>query len=117
MVELAHAALIQTTNLPVDNGVLHGQFGESGLQRFEPEILQVALDQLAIAVLQVHHRAEAVVLQFEDVIGIVKGLFNQPEPHRANAWKHKIILSKGAGARSSGAMLTRLTKGEKQLGC
>ena len=47
---------------------------------------------------------------------MIERLFNQPEPHWMDAWKHKIILSKGAGARSSGAMLTRLTKGEKQLG-
>jgi hypothetical protein len=57
------------------------------------------------------------VFQFENVIGIVERLLDQTEPHWANAWEHKIILSKGAGARSSGAMLARLTKGEKQLGC
>ena len=48
---------------------------------------------------------------------MIERLLNQTEPHWADAWQHKIILSKGAGARSSGAMLTRLTKGEKQLCC
>jgi hypothetical protein len=68
-------------------------------------------------ILYIGECAEAVVFQLKDVIGMVEWLRNLPEPHRVNAWEHKIILSKGAGARSSGAMLTRLTKGEKQLGC
>jgi hypothetical protein len=33
------------------------------------------------------------VPQFKEVIGIVERLFNEPEPHRVNAWKHDPIVT------------------------
>jgi hypothetical protein len=42
---------------------------------------------------QIHDRPEAIMLQFECVIGIVKDHRHQPEPDWANAWQHISIVS------------------------
>ena len=52
-----------------------------------------ARDQFALAVLQIVDCAESIVPQFKEVIGIVERLFNEPEPHRVNAWKHDPIVT------------------------
>ena len=43
------------------------------------------------------------MLQFEYVIGIVKQLRHQPEPHWANAWQHISIVSYPRGSSSPAA--------------
>jgi hypothetical protein len=48
--------------------------------------LELRESSLHSAILQIHHCAEAVVLQFEDVIRVVEWLLYQSEPHRANSW-------------------------------
>ena len=53
---------------------LDRQLIERFLQEIEGlEVLQVAGDQLAFAGLDVGDRAEAVVFEFEQIVGIVKG--------------------------------------------
>ncbi len=36
------------------------------------------------------------MFQFEDVVGMVKRLFNESEPHWADAWEHEYILTLAA---------------------
>jgi hypothetical protein len=35
------------------------------------------------------------MLQFENVVGMIEGLLDQSEPHRANAWEPSTILTVG----------------------
>ena len=75
-VESADAIAIQADDFAVGDGVLDGQFIERLLQVIEGlEVFQVAGDQLAFAGLDVGDRAEAVVFQFENVVGIVERLW------------------------------------------
>jgi hypothetical protein len=74
-VELADAVAIEADNFAVQDSVLDGQFLERLLQVIEGlEVIQVARDQLAFASLDVGDRAEPIVFQFEDVVGVVEWL-------------------------------------------
>jgi len=74
-VELADAVAIEADDFAVQDSVLDGQFIERLLQVIEGlEVIQVARDQLALAVFDVGDRAEAIVFQFEDVVGVVEWL-------------------------------------------
>jgi hypothetical protein len=42
LIEPANPILVQTDNLAIEDGVLHGQFGEGFLERGEPQIIQIA---------------------------------------------------------------------------
>jgi hypothetical protein len=53
----------------------------------------IARNQLALAVLKVRDRPETVVLQLENVIGMVERLPHQAEPHGVNAREHNSSLS------------------------
>jgi hypothetical protein len=54
---------------------------------------EVPRDQTAPAAVDIGNRAEAIVFQLEDVIRIIKGLFDQAEPHWANTGKHTLLPS------------------------
>jgi len=92
LVELADAIPIDANDLTVNDGVLDGQSRQRFLQRCEPEMLQVAGNEFALTAFDVHQRSKAVVLQFEDVIGIVERFLHEAEPHGVDAWKHTQIL-------------------------
>jgi len=77
-VKFAFTVTVETDDFAVQDGVLDGQFIERLLQVIEGlEVIQVTGDQLAFAGLDVGDRAEAVVFEFENLVGIVKG-FGDP---------------------------------------
>jgi len=88
LIELTHAAGIEANDLGVEDGTLSRQARQSFLQVWEAEVALVARDELRLAVLQIHHDPEAIVLQLEDVVGIVERLFQVPEPHRLDTRQH-----------------------------
>lgn len=92
IIEAADAVRIQAYNLTVDNGVLHRKLAESGSERREAEVIKVAGDQLALAVLYVRERAETVLLQLEDVVGIVERVLDEVQSHWSDARKHDVHL-------------------------
>jgi hypothetical protein len=85
MVETANAIAIYADDLAIDDCILHLEARQVFPQGFESKLVGVARQNLAFAVLYVHHCPEAIVLQFENVVGMIEGLSDQAEPHRANA--------------------------------
>ena len=75
---MADAPVIEAHNLCVNSCIKHGQLRERVLQCLETKILEVARDETASTVLDVGNDAEAVVLQSENVIRVVKSLFDEP---------------------------------------
>jgi hypothetical protein len=85
-IELADSSRIEAHDFTIENRVLHGQIVERFFQRVKRlEAIQVSGNEFAFASVDVREHSEAVVFQFKDIIGIVKGLRYQPEPHRVNA--------------------------------
>jgi len=79
---------IETNDLAVDDGVLDEQLGQRPLERLKSKVPLIARNQLRLAVLQVRDRPKTVVLQLENVVGMIEGLPHQTEPHRVNAREH-----------------------------
>src|SRR5215472_1896830 len=65
-------------------------FREKGLAVLHVPL--IARDQLRLAALQVRDRPKTVVLQLENVIGMVEGFPHQTEPHGVNAREHNSSL-------------------------
>jgi hypothetical protein len=75
LVELADAMFIEADNFAIQDGILYRYLSERFLQRHERfELVAVAGDQLAFTGLDVGDRAEAVVLQLEQILWIVERL-------------------------------------------
>jgi len=87
LVELADTLTIEAHNLAVENCSFGRQLGERFFQRLKPEVPLIARDDFAFANLQVNDCAE-VMLQLENVVGIVERLPHQAEPHGVNAREH-----------------------------
>jgi len=81
MVELAYALVVETDDFTIQDGTLHGKFRERSSQQDKFELIQIAGNQFALAVLDVCDGAEAVVFQFEDVVGIIKWFCDALETH------------------------------------
>ena len=102
LVELAHTILVQAHDFAIENRTLHGQLRHNSPEGLEAEILQLAGDELALAVLEVGDSAEAVMLQFKDVVGMVERLLNEPEAHGPDARQHTSIVSLAFRLQPSG---------------
>ena len=80
------------------------QLGERFFQRFKSKVPLIARDDLAFPRLQVDNGAKTVVLQLENVIGMVEGLPHQAEPHGVNAWQHNSSLHSARACCSEHAL-------------
>jgi len=69
---------VYTDNFPVEDSVLHGQLSQSSLERLESQVSLIAGNELALAVLEVDNGPETVMFQFENVVRMVKWLFEEP---------------------------------------
>jgi hypothetical protein len=82
---------LNTTSSIVNSQLLLGDYPSLWKNYLEG----VARQNLAFAALNIRDRTEAVVLQFENIVGMIEGLLDQAEPHGANAREHTLILSLG----------------------
>jgi hypothetical protein len=88
-IESTDALCIEADDFAVDNSVLYQHLPERFLQgRERLELIQVAGDQLAFTGLDVGDRAEAVVLQLEQILWIVERPRDAGKAHGLDAGKH-----------------------------
>src|SRR5271166_7074769 len=85
-IELTDAVRIEAHDFTVENRALYRQLVEGFLQRLERlEAVQVPRDQFAFASIDVGERSEAVVFQFENVLGIIEWFGDSGEAHWLDA--------------------------------
>jgi hypothetical protein len=90
LVELADAMFIEADNFAIQDGILYRYFSERFLQRHERfELVAVAGDQLAFTGLDEGDRAEAVVLQLEQILWIVERICHAGKAHGLDAGEHR----------------------------
>jgi hypothetical protein len=88
-VKFADAITVETDNFAVENSVLDGQLIERFLQEIEGfEVVQVATDESARAVLDVGYCTKTIMLQFENVVRIVEWFRDVGKAHRLDAGEH-----------------------------
>jgi hypothetical protein len=91
---LADAITIETYNFAVENGILDGQLIERFPKEIEGfEVVQATADEPARAVLDVGNCTETIMLQFENVVGIVERFRDAGEAHWLDLGKHLYFFS------------------------
>jgi hypothetical protein len=78
-------------NLAIQDCVFYRQFSQSDTQEKKVEMILIAGHQFAFVIFYISDCAEAVVLQFEYVIGVAKRFCNALEAHGLDARKHGLL--------------------------